>query len=98
MTAANPISDNTRHEIEVRAYQIWEREGRPQGREHVHWLMAEAEILDSAKKSNGTAGPAKRKATAGKAAPKLAKPAAKTETPKTAKSKKASTPKTAKPA
>lgn len=45
MTTARPISENTRREIQVRAYQIWEREGRPQGREYQHWLMAETEIL-----------------------------------------------------
>ncbi len=45
MTTARPISENTRREIQVRAYQIWEREGRPQGRQHEHWLMAETEIL-----------------------------------------------------
>jgi hypothetical protein len=27
-----------------RAYQIWEREGRPQGRDIQHWLEAESEI------------------------------------------------------
>ena len=32
------------HRIRERAYAIWEREGRPEGREHEHWLRAEAEI------------------------------------------------------
>lgn len=27
-----------------RAYQLWEREGRPQGRDVQHWLEAESEI------------------------------------------------------
>jgi len=30
--------------VRERAYAIWEREGRPDGRSLVHWLKAEAEI------------------------------------------------------
>ncbi len=30
--------------IQTRAYEIWESEGRPQGREREHWLRAEAEF------------------------------------------------------
>jgi len=30
--------------IRLRAYQIWEEEGRPQGRADIHWRMAEAEL------------------------------------------------------
>jgi len=35
-----------RHERQIRerAYQIWEREGRPHGKSVEHWLQAEAEI------------------------------------------------------
>ncbi len=32
--------------IEERAYEIWEREGRPDGRDLEHWAMAEREIAD----------------------------------------------------
>ena len=28
-------------ELRERAYYIWEAEGRPEGRAHVHWQMAE---------------------------------------------------------
>lgn len=31
-----------------RAYEIWEHEGRPHGRDKVHWLLAEAEVSVSA--------------------------------------------------
>ena len=31
-------------EIAQRAYAIWEREGRPHGRDYDHWLKAEREI------------------------------------------------------
>jgi hypothetical protein len=29
--------------IRARAHQLWEQEGKPEGREHDHWLHAEAE-------------------------------------------------------
>jgi len=35
--------------IQERAYEIWEREGRPEGREMDHWLRAEAEIAEMIK-------------------------------------------------
>lgn len=31
------------------AYAIWEREGRPHGRDEEHWRMAEAELTGSAR-------------------------------------------------
>jgi len=35
----------TSHEdISKRAREIWEREGRPEGRDMEHWLQAEAEL------------------------------------------------------
>jgi hypothetical protein len=30
--------------IQRRAHELWEREGRPQGRENANWLQAENEI------------------------------------------------------
>jgi len=45
MKAKPAVSDAVRREIEVRAYLIWESEGRPHGCEREHWLRAEAEIL-----------------------------------------------------
>lgn len=35
--------------IEMRAYQIWEEEGRPEGRSEEHWMRAEREISEAAK-------------------------------------------------
>jgi hypothetical protein len=32
--------------IRQRAYEIWEGEGRPEGRERIHWLRAEAEFRE----------------------------------------------------
>jgi hypothetical protein len=41
--AAQP-SDDLQQRIQQRAYELWENEGRPQGREHAHWQQAEREI------------------------------------------------------
>ena len=40
------MADRTKHEekIRKRAYELWEREGRPHLRDHDHWLRAEAEL------------------------------------------------------
>jgi hypothetical protein len=32
------------HRIRQRAHEIWEREGRPDGRHHEHWAQARREI------------------------------------------------------
>lgn len=61
--------DALRRQIEVRAYLIWERDGRPQGRHAEHWALAEKEILGE---QNGKSPPKKK----AKLAPS-AKPAAK---------------------
>ncbi|KAA0582051.1 DUF2934 domain-containing protein [Azospirillum sp. B21] len=38
------LSGQRNRMIQERAYQIWEEEGRPEGREQEHWLRAEAEV------------------------------------------------------
>lgn len=35
--------------IRLRAHEIWASEGRPHGRDKIHWLRAEAEIRDKLK-------------------------------------------------
>jgi hypothetical protein len=37
-------NDDLQQRIQQRAYELWEREGRPQGRAHAHWQQAEREI------------------------------------------------------
>ena len=44
VTAAAPVRKITAEEIARRAYFIWERQGRPAGREREHWLLAEQEL------------------------------------------------------
>jgi DUF2934 family protein len=34
--------------IHRRAYEIWESEGRPHGRDKAHWFLAEAELSNGA--------------------------------------------------
>ena len=41
----DPESDSLDEAIAHRAYQIWESEGRPVGRDLDHWARAEDEIL-----------------------------------------------------
>ena len=50
--------------IQIRAYQIWEAEGRPHGRDQAHWYQAERELGTSARTEQ--ADP-----SASKAAPKI---------------------------
>ena len=42
-TGAAPASD-LQAQIQQRAYELWERDGRPEGRDHAHWAQAEREI------------------------------------------------------
>jgi hypothetical protein len=41
------MAGNTDALIARRAYEIWEGEGRPHGRDREHWLRAEAEVSTS---------------------------------------------------
>lgn len=58
--------------IATRAYLIWEKQGRPHGRDREHWLQAVAE-LSAAKTTKAKAKPVKpaapAKAVAATAAP-----------------------------
>jgi hypothetical protein len=38
--------DDHDERIRQRAHEIWEEEGRPEGREYSHWLRARADIRD----------------------------------------------------
>jgi hypothetical protein len=67
--------------IRERAYQIWEREGRPHGREYDHWvqarveLMAEATVVERPRKTAQVSTAAPKPALA-KAAGRQLRPAA----------------------
>lgn len=54
--------DDLEQRIKARAYAIWEREGRPEGRDGDHWTLAKEEIaiednLDSTLLPNPARGP-----------------------------------------
>ena len=53
-------------EVSLRAYQIWESEGKPVGKDFEHWLRAKAELAPVAEK------PAAKKASARKPAARKA--------------------------
>ena len=46
--------------VRERAYYIWEREGRPHGRELQHWQAALSELTLEANSSNGAGGKSAR--------------------------------------
>ena len=37
--------DILRNRIRLQAYELWEKEGRPAGRETIHWLQAEEQVI-----------------------------------------------------
>ena len=41
-------------DIRMRAYEIWEGEGRPEGRDRIHWMRAEAEFRDKFQATQST--------------------------------------------
>jgi len=51
---------NTQPQIAQRAYELWEKAGRPHGQDKQHWLQAEAEvqaaIANGAARSSSKAG------------------------------------------
>lgn len=66
-------------EISLRAYQIWEAEGKPVGKDFEHWLRAKAElasVVEAAPAAKAPATPAPAKKAAAKK-PAGRKPAAK---------------------
>jgi hypothetical protein len=43
--------------LEERAYQLWEAEGRPEGRALDHWLLAEADLHKKERLQSAQAAP-----------------------------------------
>jgi len=75
-------TQNQRENILVKAYEIWEAEGRPLGRDMEHWIKAE--MLIAAKNTKKKAKPAAKKKAPAKA---KAKPVAKAKAKAPAKAK-----------
>ena len=45
--AAEWLQDDIHERVRQRAYELWESEGRPAGREYDHWLQAEREVAST---------------------------------------------------
>ena len=68
---AAPCAMEARHkQIEERAYVLWEGEGRPDGRDRVHWCQAESEVMAA-----GVAGSGAKSATSTASSPSPTKAA-----------------------
>jgi hypothetical protein len=54
--------DDQNERIRQRAHEIWEEEGRPEGREYSHWLRARADVAreDGDASRDGGSGPSLR--------------------------------------
>ena len=50
-TEVNAMTQPTEQEIKKRAYEIWERHGRPKGKEDEFWQQAEQELRNEDKSS-----------------------------------------------
>jgi len=42
--AGTALSADLQARIRERAYELWEHDGRPEGRDHAHWQQAEREV------------------------------------------------------
>jgi hypothetical protein len=42
----------------VRAYEMWENQGRPHGRDQIHWRQAEQDVMQCLAAVSGAAGTA----------------------------------------
>jgi len=43
----DPLSASENDKVRVRAYEIWEREGCPDGKDQDHWFEAESQLVSS---------------------------------------------------
>lgn len=66
------MAKETRSRVEIRAFEIWEREGRPHGKAMEHWYQAVAEVA----REDAEAAATKLKKTGGRKKAEKAKPAA----------------------
>jgi hypothetical protein len=73
------MGDIDRNElVRLRAYEIWESEGRPHGRDTAHWLLAEAELRHVATGAGLAETPPKQKTDLARKPSRSPKPQAKT--------------------
>ncbi|ARU18011.1 DUF2934 domain-containing protein [Croceicoccus marinus] len=77
------MDQNIENRIRERAYEIWEEEGRPEGREAQHWQQAAGDIADA--QSENRAASAKSASKTGAKADGTARKKASGDKPATAK-------------
>ena len=53
----NISAEEIRRLIHARAHELWEAEGKPEGKHREHWLAAQKEVLEEVDRSGAT-GPA----------------------------------------
>jgi hypothetical protein len=77
----------TRAAIQERSYVIWEREGRPHGRDLEHWRRAEMELIAELERLHAEAKAFVEAEAAGKTTTKAKSPAGGAKTASTRKRK-----------
>lgn len=70
------MGGNSEEAIRKRAYHIWEREGRPQGRDFEHWVQAQVELTAEDVGNGGGNGAASKKRSAAGGKPRATVPKA----------------------
>lgn len=70
------MDKDVEHRIRERAYEIWEDEGRPQGREAQHWQQAATEFAEAQEEARASVGTQARKKPAASAKSRAKAPAA----------------------
>jgi hypothetical protein len=53
------MPDDKEQALRERAYAIWEREGRPDGKDMDHWLRAETELIEATERQANSSRTAK---------------------------------------
>lgn len=78
------MSDDRQDVIRARAYQLWEDEGRPEGREEMHWRQASRDMEEATDEAASITEPAvtamETEAPAPAEEPRPGKPKAGTDT------------------
>ena len=58
------MDDERKRQIERRAYELWEEEGKPAGREQTHWDQAAREFDEASARDQARAYPSEREGEA----------------------------------
>lgn len=83
----------TDDKIQIRAYELWEQEGRPHGRAEEFWFRASSELANGNGVTKARKAAASKTATSKTAAPKSKTVGAKAATEPASKPKKKAAPK-----